>query len=117
MARPCSPPERSGVSSSVPETAVFLLCAALAGCGSGGSGRSGDPGGTGNVVRSENERPGEPTWREGVDASGPLAPQGGAAWAGDAATLGFPLGLVATPDGRVYAADAANGSVRELSGP
>jgi DNA-binding beta-propeller fold protein YncE len=36
---------------------------------------------------------------------------------GSAATFGFPLGLAAAPDGRVFVADAANGSIRVLSAP
>jgi DNA-binding beta-propeller fold protein YncE len=34
---------------------------------------------------------------------------------GGLATLGFPAGLAVAADGRVYVADAANGSVRILS--
>jgi DNA-binding beta-propeller fold protein YncE len=36
---------------------------------------------------------------------------------GSGATLGFPLGLAAAPDGRVFVADAANGSIRVVSPP
>ena len=50
---------------------AWTALAALAACGAGGGAGSSSPGG-GTAIRSENGQPGEPGWRSGVDASGPL---------------------------------------------
>ncbi len=66
-----APPAASGVRLGVPSPALLVACAALAGCGTSARG-GGGPGSGGSAIQSENALAGEPTWREGVDSSGPL---------------------------------------------